>query len=68
MLIVPTQGAWIRTLPDIVGNNDLLTLKCIVVLAVFELLPNAPAYLESEVWRDGYVARVKQAVYVAPKK
>jgi hypothetical protein len=58
MLVVPAQGTWIWTLTDVVGNNDPLTLKCIVMLAVFELLPNTPADLESEVWRDGYVARV----------
>src|SRR5271169_811965 len=68
MLVVPSQGAGIRTLTDIVRNNDPLTMERIVVLAVIKLFSNAATDFEFAIGGNGYVAKVKQTVYVAPEK
>ena len=68
MLVVPSQGAGIRTLTDIVRNNDPLAMERIVVLTVVKLFANAPTDLKLEIRGHGDVAQIKQAVYVAPQK
>ena len=68
MFVVPIQGTGIRTLTFIVGNDDLLTVKFVVVPAVFELFSNTPAHLKLKIGGNGYVAQIKQAMYVATQK
>ena len=68
MFVVPGQGIGIRTLADVRGRFDLLTVQRVVVLAVIELLPDAPADLEPKIGRYRHIAGVKQAVNVPPQE
>src|SRR5437867_9791999 len=67
-LVVPGQGAWIRTLAHGLRRADRVAAKGVVVLAVFKLLADAPADLEVMVGRYGYISGVEQTVDVAPKE
>ena len=66
MLILPGQGTRIGTLTNRLWNDDPLSVKGVVVLAVFELFTNASADLEVQIGRHRHIACVKQAVDVAP--
>ena len=59
MFIVPGQDIGIGVLANIHGRFDLVTMKCLVVLAVIELLPNTPANLKPKIGRYRHVASVE---------
>jgi len=65
---VPGKHITVWVVPALTGWLDLMTLKRIVVLPVLELLPDPTANFKAEVRRHGHIARVEQAVYVAPKQ
>src|ERR1019366_5523460 len=53
---------------NIRGRFDLVAVKRIVVLAIVELLPDAPADLEVQVGSYGHIAGVEQAMNVPPQQ
>ena len=69
MFVVPGQSIGIRASGQISsGAIDLLTVKRVVVLAVLKLLLYAAAHLELQIGRYRHVARIEQAVDVAPQE
>ena len=68
MLIVPGQGIGIGSLRGFSRRTDPLTVKGIVMPAVFKLLLDAAADLEVKIGRDRHIAGVEQAVDVAPQQ
>src|SRR6478609_133094 len=68
MLVVPDQGARMRTLVNVLWRADLLAVKGVVVLPVIKLLPDAPADLEVMLGRYRHVTGVEQTVDVATKE
>jgi len=59
VLIVPAEGLRIGIIANLVWRADHLTVKRVIVPAVFKLLLDAPAHLEIETRRHRDVARVK---------
>jgi hypothetical protein len=65
---VPSQGFGVGATTYIGRGIYLVTMKRVVVPPVVELLLDAPAHLEAQIGRDGHIARIEQAVDVAPKQ
>ena len=68
MLIVPGQGLGIGALRGVLWHVDPLTVKGIVMPAVFKLRLDPEADLEIEIRGDRHIAGVEQAVDVAPQQ
>ena len=68
MFVVPAQRLWIGAAQIVGWREDRLAVMLVVVPPVVELLLDAAAHFEAKVGRDGYIARIEQAVDVAPKQ
>ena len=68
MFIVPAQCLGIRASRYVLRREDRPPVQFIVVPAVIELLLDAAAHFEAKIGRDGDIARIEQAMDVAPKQ
>ncbi|MCY4305794.1 MAG: hypothetical protein OXC62_13615 [Aestuariivita sp.] len=68
LFVVPGRCIRIGAHQGVLGRADSLTVKRVVVLAIFELLLDAAADLKIKMGHHQQIADIKQAVNVAPKQ
>ena len=59
MFVVPGQSDRVRTLDNRLGRVNPLSVKGVVVSAIFIFFPNTPADFEVEIRCHGYIAGIE---------